>query len=114
MYYVHDVTYDMDTKNDPDYDEVRVELEHMDSLRVFDSTWFVFTTESESELYHRLQPHLKGRDKLRVGEVRTIGTGRLPRGSWEWITNRLAHCRRGPVLKNHLRAQKSRPKDSAR
>ena len=71
--FVHEVTYDLDTNSGPDYAGLEGELKQVDSCHAFQSTWFVFTSDSEWELYQRLKPFLNNSDSLRVAQVHTVG-----------------------------------------
>ncbi len=102
MYRVLEITYDLDTTNEPDYDGLTELLEQMDYCHAFYSTWYICTKLTESELSQRVLPFMNGSDKWRVNEVTTVGAGRMPKPSWDWLTTRLARCKKGPVLKSSL------------
>jgi hypothetical protein len=104
LMFVHDLTYDMDSENDPDYVGLIEALEHLDSIHAFESTWYIFTNLTESEFHQRLQPFFNDGDKWRVGEVRTVGAGRMPKQVWDWLKDRLTKCKRKPSVRSVFRS----------
>ena len=101
---VLEVTYDLDSLNDPDYGGLSGALDRLDSLHAFQSTWYVFTNWTESELAQLVRQFMNDDDHFRVSQVTTVGAGRMPKRMWDWLTNRLARCKKGLVLKSRLPA----------
>jgi len=49
------------------------------------STWLISTSESATELYNRLAPHLDKNDSILIIEAGKHIQGWLPKDAWEWI-----------------------------
>ena len=53
------------------------------------STWLISTTETPSQLYNRLIPHLDKDDSILIIEAGNRTQGWLPKDAWEWINKEI-------------------------
>lgn len=49
------------------------------------STWLISTSESATQLYNRLTPHLDKDDSILIVEAGNHIQGWLPKDAWEWL-----------------------------
>lgn len=55
------------------------------------STWLIFTSESATQLYNRLAPHLDRDDIILIIEAGNHIGGWLPQKAWDWIKNEIPY-----------------------
>lgn len=86
------VTYDLLAADECDgYKGLFEELKQSPSWSHYiNATWLVVTTESPSELWKRIKPHLHEDDNVLIIEVAPNYQGWLPKRTWEWMNKRFA------------------------
>ena len=55
------------------------------------STWLIATSESATQLYNRLVPHLDKGDSILIIEAGNRIQGWLPKDAWEWIQKEIPY-----------------------
>ncbi len=52
-------------------------------------TWLIYTEKSPDEIVEALKPHIQGRGRLLVVELKRPYQGYLPKDAWDWIRKRV-------------------------
>jgi hypothetical protein len=86
MFRVLSVSYDLRTRERPDYSGLERELKRSHRWwHYLKSTWLIQTEESADELWERIAPHIHRDDRVLIIEVRDNSQGWLPREAWAWV-----------------------------
>jgi hypothetical protein len=83
---LYNVSYDLN-KAGKDYKGLHDELKRTESwYHLLDSTWLLYTSESASQIWDRLSPHIDTDDHILIIQVVNNYYGWLPQDAWNWIT----------------------------
>lgn len=65
-----------------------------DWLQCLDSTWLILTSETASQVFDRLKPHVDNSDRMLVIGVTSDYSGWLTPDAWTWIVGKVSKERR--------------------
>ncbi|WP_020208906.1 hypothetical protein [Gilvimarinus chinensis] len=86
---VHCVSYDLN-KPGQDYTALYEELKKSPGYwHYLDSTWLISTSETATELFQRIKPHIDNNDTVLVIKVTNEYSGWLPEKAWGWLKEHL-------------------------
>ncbi len=87
---VYNVSYDL-KKAGKDYKGLHEELKKtLNWNHLLGSTWLLSTTESATQIWERLKPHIDGDDRILIIQVINNANGWLDNSDCIWLNNQLA------------------------
>jgi hypothetical protein len=82
---VYNVSYDL-KKAGKDYKGLHEELKKTSIwYHLLGSTWLLATSESATQIWERLKPHIDSDDNILIIQIVNNKNGWLPTKAWDWL-----------------------------
>lgn len=80
----YSVSYDLN-KDNKNYDGLYSAIQSYPAMRALDSTWFIKTDSSASDIYKHLSSEIDKDDSIFISEINSNRQGYLSEKIWNWL-----------------------------